>query len=124
MDASQYLFTIPQSKNFTLAKVFTMYTWFLFPVSEAKAIFDANTVGPRAYVKMYDKYADILTGQSLNQKEEFLKSEATLDQFRVPSLVLFANQAWGWTNNYWTIKQTNIRSRWQGTQTYVTKSAT
>merc|ERR1719422_2948573 len=51
-------------------------------VSEAKAIFDANTVGPRAYVKMYDKYADILTGQSLNQKEEFLKSEATLDQFR------------------------------------------
>ena len=62
------------------------YTRFLLPVSEAKAIFDANTVGPRAYVKMYDKYADILTGQSLNQKEEFLKSEATLDQFRVPFL--------------------------------------
>ena len=32
---------------------------------------------------MYDKYKDILTGQSLNDKEEFLKSEATLDQFRV-----------------------------------------
>ena len=93
MDASQYLVTIPQSKTFTLVKVCTMYTRFLFPVSEAKAIFDANTVGPRAYVTMYDKYADILTGQSLNQKEEFLKSEATLDQFRVPSLVLFANQA-------------------------------
>ena len=70
----------------------TVYTRFLFPVSEAKAIFDANTVGPRAYVTMYDKYADILTGQSLNQKEEFLKSEATLDQFRVPFFVLFENR--------------------------------
>ena len=101
MDASPFkLVTIPQSKNFTLAKVWIIfYTRFLFPVSEAKAIFDANTVGPRAYVTMYDKYADILTGQSLNQKEEFLKSEATLDQFRVPFFVLFANQAWGWTNN-------------------------
>ena len=79
-------------KKFHFGKVDTMFTLFLFPVSEAKAIFDANTVGPRAYVKMYDKYADILTGQSLNQKEEFLKSEATLDQFRVPSLVLFAIQ--------------------------------
>ena len=61
-------------------------------MSEAKAIFDANTVGPRAYVKMYDKYKDILTGQSLNDKEEFLKSEATLDQFRVPSLSLNSNR--------------------------------
>ena len=92
MDASPFkLVAIPQSKNFTLAKVCTMYTRFLFPVSEAKAIFDANTVGPRAYVTMYDKYADILTGQSLNQKEEFLKSEATLDQFRVSFFVLFEN---------------------------------
>ena len=66
----------------------------LFSVSEAKAIFDANTVGPRSYVKMYDKYKDILTGQSLNDKEEFLKSEATLDQFRVPSLSLKSNR---WT---------------------------
>ena len=63
-----------------------------FAVSEAKAIFDANTVGPRAYVKMYDKYKDILTGQSLNDKEEFLKSEATLDQFRVPSPSLNSNR--------------------------------
>ena len=32
---------------------------------------------------MYDKYQDILTGQSERDKEEFLKSDATLDQFRV-----------------------------------------
>ena len=79
-----------------------MYTRFLFPVSEAKAIFDANTVGPRAYVTMYDKYADILTGQSLNQKEEFLKSEATLDQFRVPFLFSLQTEQLGnnQTNQY------------------------
>ena len=72
---------------FRCFKLFTHHTALSsFPVSEAKAIFDANTVGPRAYVKMYDKYKDILTGQSLNDKEEFLKSEATLDQFRVSFL--------------------------------------
>ena len=34
----------------------------LFAVSEAVTIFDANTVGPRSYILMYDKYRDILTG--------------------------------------------------------------
>ena len=37
---------------------------------------------------MYDKYQDILTGQSEKDKEEFLRSDATLDQFRVsPSCI-------------------------------------
>ena len=65
-------------------------------MSEAKSIFDSNTVGPRAYVKMYDKYKDILTGQSLNDKEEFLKSEATLDQFRVSFLNLDCHTSSGY----------------------------
>ena len=52
-------------------------------VAEAESIFNSNTVGPRTYIRTYDKYRDILTGQSLQDKEDFLKSEATLDQFRV-----------------------------------------
>ena len=51
-------------------------------VTEAEQIFESNTVGPRTYVQMYQKYRDILTGQSLDDKEDFLKSEASLDQFR------------------------------------------
>ena len=53
------------------------------PVREAVAIFDANTIGPRSYIRMYDKYQDILTGQSEKDKEEFLKSDASLEQFKV-----------------------------------------
>ena len=34
----------------------------LFAVGEAVTIFDANTVGPRSYIRMYDSYRDILTG--------------------------------------------------------------
>ena len=45
-------------------------------------IFDANTVGPESYIKMYDKYHDILTGQSERDKETFLASEASLDMFK------------------------------------------
>ena len=51
-------------------------------MSEAVTIFDANTVGPESYVKMYDKYHDILTGQSERDKETFLGSDASLDMFR------------------------------------------
>ena len=64
-----------------------MFSNWLFPVREAVAIFDANTIGPRSYIRMYDKYQDILTGQSERDKEEFLKSDATLDQFRVRILL-------------------------------------
>ena len=46
------------------------------------AIFDANTVGPESYIQMYDKYHDILTGQSERDKETFLGSDASLDMFR------------------------------------------
>ena len=49
-------------------------------------IFDTNTVGPRSYISMYDKYRDILTGQSDRDKEAFLASEASLDQFRARML--------------------------------------
>ena len=45
-------------------------------------IFDCNTVGPQSYIKMYDTYRDILTGQSDTDKEEFLKSDATLEEFK------------------------------------------
>ena len=45
-------------------------------------IFDANTVGPRSYILMYDSYRDILTGQSERDKEAFLTSDASLDQFK------------------------------------------
>ena len=45
-------------------------------------IFDANTVGPRSYILMYDSYRDILTGQSERDKDTFLTSDASLDQFK------------------------------------------
>lgn len=55
-------------------------------MGEAVTIFDTNTVGPRSYISMYDKYRDILTGQSDRDKEVFLASEASLDQFRARML--------------------------------------
>ena len=51
-------------------------------VGEAVTIFDANTVGPRSYILMYDSYRDILTGQSERDKDTFLTSDASLDQFK------------------------------------------
>ena len=51
-------------------------------VGEAMSIFDANTVGPRSYIQMYHSYKDILTGQSEQDKEDFLRSDASLDMFR------------------------------------------
>ena len=73
----------------------------LYPVGEAVAIFDANTVGPRSYIRMYDSYRDILTGdtllhqgqssskprylfqgQSEKDKDAFLASDASLEQFK------------------------------------------
>ena len=52
------------------------------PVGEAVQIFDCNTVGPQSYIKMYDTYRDILTGQSDKDKEKFLQSDATLEEFK------------------------------------------
>ena len=74
----------------------------LFAVGEAVTIFDANTVGPRSYIRMYDSYRDILTGdtwrhqgqsrslqssflfqgQSEKDKDAFLASDASLEQFK------------------------------------------
>ena len=54
----------------------------LISVGEAVQIFDSNTVGPKSYIRMYDTYKDILTGQSERDKDEFLKSEASLEDFR------------------------------------------
>ena len=71
-------------------------------VGEAVTIFDANTVGPRSYIRMYDSYRDILTGdtwrhqgqsrslqssflfqgQSEKDKDAFLASDASLEQFK------------------------------------------
>ena len=75
-----------------------------FAVGEAVTIFDANTVGPRSYIRMYDSYRDILTGdtwrhqgqsrsraskpfylfqgQSEKDKDAFLASDASLEQFK------------------------------------------
>ena len=39
-------------------------------------------MGPKSYIRMYDTYKDILTGQSERDKDEFLKSEASLEDFR------------------------------------------
>ena len=51
-------------------------------MAEAVQIFDCNTVGPQAYIQMYDTYRDILTGQSEKDKQDFLQSEATLEDFK------------------------------------------
>ena len=51
-------------------------------VGEAVQIFDSNTVGPQSYIKMYDTYRDILTGQSERDKDQFLGSEASLEEFK------------------------------------------
>lgn len=45
-------------------------------------IFDANTLGPRSYIQMYDSYRDILTGQSERDKDTFLGSDASLEDFK------------------------------------------
>ena len=39
-------------------------------------------MGPKSYIRMYDTYRDILTGQSERDKEDFLKSEASLEEFK------------------------------------------
>ena len=75
----------------------------MFAVGEAVTLFDANTVGPRSYIRMYDSYRDILTGddtldikdnpgafkpfylfqgQSEKDKDAFLASDASLEQFK------------------------------------------
>ena len=50
----------------------------LFAVGEAVTIFDANTVGPRSYIRMYDSYRDILTGDTLRHQGQSRRSLETI----------------------------------------------
>ena len=51
-------------------------------VSEATKIFQSNTIGPRKYIKSYDKYSTLLNGQAKLDKDDFLKTQATLAEFK------------------------------------------
>ena len=51
-------------------------------VRQAEEIFDLNVIGPRRYITMYDKYSKLLTGQAEKDKDNFLKGEATLEEFK------------------------------------------
>ena len=51
-------------------------------VRQAEEIFDKNIIGPKKYITLYDKYSTLLTGQAEIDKDEFLKGEATLEDFK------------------------------------------
>lgn len=51
-------------------------------VKQAEEIFDRNVVGPKKYINLYNKYATLLNGEAEKDKEEFLKGEATLQDFK------------------------------------------
>ena len=50
---------------------------------EAVGIFERNIVGPLSYVQLYGKYEILLNGQAIRDRDSFLLSHASLDEFRV-----------------------------------------
>ena len=47
-------------------------------VREAQTIFDRNTVGPRRYISLYEKYSGLLSGEADRDKDRFLASTPPL----------------------------------------------
>ena len=46
------------------------------------AVFEANVTGPIKYRTLYEKYSLLLNGNAQKEKDEFLQSESTLDEFK------------------------------------------
>ncbi len=51
-------------------------------VRQAQDIFDKNIIGPKKYICLYEKYSELLNGDAERDKDEFLKGEATLSDFK------------------------------------------
>ncbi len=47
-------------------------------VREAEAIFDRNTIGPKRYISLYEKYTGLLSGAADQDKDRFLASKPPL----------------------------------------------
>ena len=47
-------------------------------VREAETIFDLNTIGPKRYISLYQKYSGLLSGEADKDKERFLSSKPPL----------------------------------------------
>jgi hypothetical protein len=65
-------------------------------VREAEAIFDRNTIGPKRYILMYQKYAGLLSGEADKDKDRFLASKPPLKGFKH---LLFIFYCPGWVTN-------------------------
>ena len=50
-------------------------------VQEAEQIFDANAIGPKRYINLYNKYSRLLNGQEEKDKDAFLETKAPLKAF-------------------------------------------
>ena len=51
-------------------------------VRQAIEIFDKNIIGPKRYIKLYDTYSNLLTGQAEEDKDKFLQGDASLVKFK------------------------------------------
>ena len=47
-------------------------------VREAESIFDRNTVGPKRYISLYQKYTGLLSGEADKDKDRFLAGKPPL----------------------------------------------
>ena len=45
-------------------------------------MFEKNVVGPIRYRKIYEKYSTLLNGNAAKDKDQFLMSKATLQEFQ------------------------------------------
>jgi len=50
-------------------------------VEEAVQIFEANAIGPKRYINLYNKYSRLLNGQEEKDKDAFLETKAPLCDF-------------------------------------------
>ena len=51
-------------------------------VKQVEEIFDKNIIGPKKYIALYDKYSRLLTDEAEKDRDEFLKGEANLADFK------------------------------------------
>ena len=62
--------------------IFILYKHFSGLVKQVEEIFDKNIIGPKKYIALYEKYSRLLTDEAEKDRDEFLKGNASLSDFR------------------------------------------
>jgi len=76
------LFPMMKSQNLRLASVRIDEGPTQTHIETALRVFDANLVGPKKYVTLYAKYADLMTLKAERDAESFLLEERTTTDMR------------------------------------------